>query len=346
MRSIFDVRSPDPVRRSGTCSRRMSEPMKRAPFLASTAATVAGTALLRTRARAASSDYNLETAGGTIYGTLLLPSDARAAHSVVLIFSGSGPTDRDGNSPLLPGKNDSLKMLAEGLAARGVASVRFDKRGIAASAAAMESENTMTFDQYVSDGEAWLKQLRADGRFGKVILAGHSEGALIATRVARLAPVEGVAALAGAGRRASTILREQLKPKLTPDLYHRTDEILGRLEAGHTVADIPPELSLLFRPSVQPYMISWIAYDPAVEFGAVTAARAIVRGTADVQVLAADSDALAKAARQARLVVVPGMNHVLKHAPDTSTPETILAGYTNPALPIEPQVVETVAALA
>ncbi|MEO6991734.1 MAG: alpha/beta hydrolase, partial [Candidatus Baltobacteraceae bacterium] len=74
--------------------------------------------------------------------------------------------------------------------------------------------------------------------------------------------------------------------------------------------------------------------------------RAIVRGTADVQVSAADADALAKAAPSAHLVIVQGMNHVLKHAPDTSSQDAILAGYTNPTLPIEPAVVEAVAALA
>ncbi|MEO6991776.1 MAG: alpha/beta hydrolase, partial [Candidatus Baltobacteraceae bacterium] len=287
--------------------------MKRAHFLASAAASTS-VAMLPAQARAASPGYDLQTSSGTLFGTLQLPNDGRSAVPVVLIFSGSGPTDRDGNSPMLGGKNDALKLLAQGLATKGLASVRFDKRGIAASAAAMESESTLRFDGYADDGVAWVAKLRSDARFGKVVLAGHSEGALVATRVARVIPVDGLAALSGAGRRASVILREQLRPKLPPDLYRRADTILRALEAGQTVQDVPPELAALFRVSVQPYLISWIAYDPAVEFGAVTAARAIVRGTADVQVSAADADALAKAAPSAHLVIVQGMNHVLKHA--------------------------------
>jgi uncharacterized protein len=66
----------------------------------------------------------LDAGTGILHGTLQTPA-AKPPCPVVLIIAGSGPTDRDGNSPLLPGKIDSLKMLAEGLAARGIASLRY-----------------------------------------------------------------------------------------------------------------------------------------------------------------------------------------------------------------------------
>ena len=92
----------------------------------------------------------LNTSTGDLHGTELLP-DGAGPHPVVLIIAGSGPTDREGNNPLIPGRNDSLKMLGEGLVAKGIASVRYDKRGIAASAKAGSREDDLRFEHYVDD---------------------------------------------------------------------------------------------------------------------------------------------------------------------------------------------------
>src|SRR4051812_3162212 len=102
----------------------------------------------------------LETPSGKIAGTLLIPASPTPMPAVVII-AGSGPTDRNGNSPILPGANNSLQMLAEGLAANGIASVRYDKRGIGASAAAMVGEAELRFDMYADDAAGWVKRLRA-----------------------------------------------------------------------------------------------------------------------------------------------------------------------------------------
>ncbi len=103
------------------------------------------------RVFAAETNIVLKTATGAIAGTLSLPASAKKAVPVVLLISGSGPTDRDGNSAMLPGKNNALKLLANALAARGIASVRYDKRGIGASASAMGAEKDLRFDMYVDD---------------------------------------------------------------------------------------------------------------------------------------------------------------------------------------------------
>ena len=71
----------------------------------------------------------LETPTGVIHGTLLLP-DAASPVPVALLIAGSGPTNRDGNTAGLSGANNSLKLLAEGLAARGIASVRLTSGGL------------------------------------------------------------------------------------------------------------------------------------------------------------------------------------------------------------------------
>ena len=285
------------------------------------------------------SDISLQTPTGTIYGTLTRPSKLPAP--VVLIIAGSGPTDRNGNSSVQL-HTQAYAMLAADLAQRGIASVRYDKRGIAASASAVLSEEKLRFTDYVSDAEGWLALLRADNRFIKIIVAGHSEGSLIGMIAAQDGRADTFVSLEGAGRPAYVVLREQLKPKLTPDLYAQSDAILTQLQAGHIVGNIPASLAILFRPSVQPYLISWFAYNPAVEIAKLTIPVTIVQGTADVQTTLADGEALHAAAPRATYVVIGGMNHVLKHAPDTSSMEAVVKGYDDLALPLDPRAIDAV----
>jgi hypothetical protein len=198
---------------------------------------------------------SLETPTGKIAGTLLVPA-ATGRVPLVVIIAGSGPTDRNGNSPLLPGGNNSLKLLAEGLAERGIASLRYDKRGVAASATAMVSEANLRFDMYADDAAGWIRRLRSDARFSTITVVGHSEGSLLGMLATQRGAADGYVSIAGAGRAADKILREQLGKQLPPDLLSFSNKGLDALLAGHTVDSVPPPLLSLFRPSVQPYMIS------------------------------------------------------------------------------------------
>jgi pimeloyl-ACP methyl ester carboxylesterase len=310
--------------------------MKRSTFLAASGGALAMTSFPYA-ARAADSQIVLQTPTGSIFGTLTVPASA-PPYPLVLLIAGSGPTDRDGNSAAGL-HSDAYKLLAAALAKDGVACVRYDKRGTGQSAAAAPPESGLRFGMYVDDASAWVKMLRADKRFSSLTIAGHSEGALIGTIAAQSAPAHALVLLDGAGRPAPAVLREQLKPKLPPELYAAADAAITQLQDGHMVADTPPQLNALFRPSVQPYLISWFKYNPAAELAKVRVPVTIVQGTADVQVTMADAKALAHAARGAKLVVVTGMNHVLKHAPDISSMQAILQGYNDPSLPVEPKVV-------
>ena len=169
-----------------------------------------------------SESTTLETPTGTVHGTLLLPA-GRGPHPVALLIAGSGPTDRDGNSAALPGQNNSLKLLAEGLAERGIASLRYDKRGIAESAAAAPSEADLRFETYVEDAAAWVGQLHADERFTSVTVIGHSEGSLIGMLAAPEA--DAFVSVAGIARPAPEVLRDQLRPQLPPELWDESERI-------------------------------------------------------------------------------------------------------------------------
>ncbi len=217
---------------------------------------------------------NLETPTATLYGTLERPQ-SQSRVPVVLIVAGSGPTDRDGNSSMLPGPNNSIKLMAEALAARGIASLRYDKRGIGETGKAMllaaqktkiiPREEDLSFETFIDDAVRWAKQLRADRRFSKLIVLGHSEGSLIGMVAAQRMGADAFVSIAGAGRPIQQIILEQVKQQFSPDLLKKTEEILEQLAAGKTVAEVPSELNMLLRPSIQPFMISWLRYEPARE---------------------------------------------------------------------------------
>jgi len=323
--------------------------MNRSAFVTAVAAASAASAIpLRARAQSAE-DANLTTPTGTLYGTLERPPGT-ARVPAVLLLPGSGPTDRDGNAPMPGAHFDTQRRIALGLAERGIASVRFDKRGIAASAAAGANEADLRYDMYVADAVGYVRMLRERGAFTRIAIAGHSEGSLIGMLAAVQTNVDGYVSLEGAGRPLGVVLREQLHAgkvgAMTPELLAASDHIIDELSAGRLVPDTPPALAALFRPQIQPFLISVFKYDPAKEIAKVRCAAAIVQGTADIQTPVADGAALHAALPSARYVLVDGMNHVLKHAPDVSSPDAILAGYIDPARPVEPVVIDTIAAVA
>ncbi len=282
----------------------------------------------------------LKTPTGNIEGTLLVPSGG-GQFPLVVIIAGSGPTDRDGNSPLLPGANNSLKMLAEGLAAHGIASLRYDKRGIGASRAAMTSEADLRFDTGADDAAGWVKMLRPDKRFSTVTIVGHSEGSLLGMLAARETGADGYVSVEGAGRAADLVLREQLARQLPPPLLAEADAGLDTLLAGHTIAAPPAALMALFRPSVQPYMISWLKVNPQVEIARLTMPVLIVQGTLDGQVPVGDAHLLANAQPKAKLLMIDGMNHVMKNVPpDVASQQK---SYSDPTIPDNPALISGIA---
>ena len=283
----------------------------------------------------------LAVTGGVLHGTLSMP-DGQGKVPVVLLHAGSGPTDRNGNSAMLPGQNNALRMLAEALARNGIATLRYDKRGIGASASAGRREADLRLDDYIDDATAWLRQLRADPRFTNVLMAGHSEGALIAMVACQKAQLDGCVLIAGAGKALDDILRVQLKPRLPPDLYAQNERILLALKRGEQVSDVPSALLALYRPSVQPYLISSMKVDPRAVVGALRMPLLILQGATDLQVSVADAQALSAAAPAARLVIVPGMNHVLKMVSGDLAQQ--MPSYGDPALPLAPALVDAVTA--
>ena len=276
----------------------------------------------------------LKTDTGVLYGTLDLPAKT-GPWPVVVLHAGSGPTNRDGNGPLT--RTDNLKMVGRALAAKGIAVLRIDKRGVGASIPALAKEEDVRVETYAADVLAWVALLRNDARFTKLGYIGHSEGALIGLVAAKDAKFDAIVSLCGPGRPLQVVLREQLKRGLPDDLYKQCDTILTELEAGRAVKEAPKSLAALFRPSVQPYLISMFKHDPAKLAAGVSAPFLIVSGSTDIQVSATDAKCLSDANTSAKVVTIEGMNHVLKTVPKTDRAEQ-LPSYSDPSLVLHPKL--------
>jgi len=281
---------------------------------------------------------------GTLSGTLSAYDFSGPAGPAALIIAGSGPTDRNANGPGI--HPNTYKMLAEALAAEGITTLRFDKRGVIHSAMALSSEKDLRIQTYAGDAKAWAEELRTQTHTECVWLIGHSEGALIAEMVAQDNPhICGLVLISGAGRKAGDLLRDQLDhaPQPIPDALKKTAfDIIARLEQGQTVDDLTPSFQALFRPSVQPYMISWMALDPPALLAKLKQPVLILQGDNDIQIKVDDAKKLAAARPDARLVILPGVNHVLKIAPTERRANADT--YRNPVLPLAPGIADAIAA--
>ncbi|GMA17491.1 alpha/beta hydrolase [Deinococcus metallilatus] len=293
-------------------------------------------ALTLTPALAASREVTLEVPGAHLAATLQTPDGPQHVRPpVVLIIAGSGPTDRNGDNPL-SGPAGTYRKLAANLAARGIASLRYDKRGIGASTLADPREEALSFDDFVSDARAWLAWLGQQPDLGPVGVIGHSEGGLIALAALQGdSPARALVLLAAPGEDIGTTIRRQLaqNPANPPELVREGNAILDALGRGETVANVSPVLAPLFRPSVQPYLRSSLKYDPAKLIATVNVPTQIVQGDRDLQVRLEDARLLAAAQPAARTFLAPGVNHVLVPAP--LDPAGNLATYANAGLPIE-----------
>lgn len=304
--------------------------------LAALLATIATPALAQS-----ASEITAPAPNGALHGTLLKPDKPGP---VVVIIPGSGPTDRDGNNP--PGgiRAQPYRLIAEGLAARGIASVRVDKRGMFGSAGAVPDPNAVTIADYAADARAWAGVAAAAAGQRCAWLLGHSEGGLVALAAAPAPQICGLILVATPGRRMGQVVRDQLRANpANALLLPQAEAALTALEAGQRV-DVEgqhPAVQQLFNPALQGYWINLLAQDPAAEIARAAGPVLIVQGGRDLQITDGDARALSAAQPGATLVLLPAANHVLKAVAPTR--DANIAAYRDPALPLDPGLVPAIA---
>jgi pimeloyl-ACP methyl ester carboxylesterase len=281
----------------------------------------------------------LKTLSGTIRGTLATPKQVTGKVPVVLIIASSGPTDRDGNKPKLNQKPNTYRLLAAALAKEGIASLRYDKRLVGETISSTR-EAQMRFDDYVDDAVALINQLHDDPRFSKVIVLGHSEGSLVGMLSLAGQPINGFISVEGESLQGDKIMIEQLKNQ--PEFITKNFKaITDSLRRGKVNDKVDPALYTVARASIQPYLMTWMRFDPVREIKKVKVPVLILQGNNDLQVRIADAERLKKAKSDAKLQIIPGMNYVLKESP-TAAPAN-LATYNQPELPVKPELTAAVA---
>lgn len=275
--------------------------------------------------------WELKIEGDTLRGTFVLP-DSSGPVPVALIIPGSGPTDRDGNSAVMGGKNDSLKLLSGDLAEHGIASLRIDKRGIAGNAIPGMKEEDQVFDDLIADAVGWVEKLHRDPRISDVSIIGHSEGGLVGMIAAGRSETLTYIGIAPPGSPIDQVLELQLAA-LPAGLKTEHLRILHSLRQGLTVDNVPAPLMSVYRPSVQPYLISFMQYDPAEEIAGLDIPVLLIHGGADLQVPEDEILKLTRANPKAQYNSYPRMNHVMKTI-DGGQSENI-AAYSDPSYPLQ-----------
>jgi pimeloyl-ACP methyl ester carboxylesterase len=276
----------------------------------------------------------------TLEGTLVLPA-GKGPWPAAVIIAGSGPTDRDGNSPAGV-STDTYRLLARGLAERGIASLRYDKRGLPSSRGSMNMATT-TLADFASDAAAAARLLAARSDIRRVVLVGHSEGGMLAMLATQdSAPIAGLVLVSAAGRDLTTILREQLARQFPPAMIARFDTAWSAYLRGDSVVTPLPGLEPLFLPWNRLFLQSWHAVQPVDLLRGIVLPTLVVQGETDVQVTPVDARALASAKSGIRLVLLPGVNHVLKLASGSTMAEQ-MSVYTDRTLPLASGVVPAIA---
>lgn len=261
---------------------------------------------------------------------------------IVLIVPGSGPTDLDGNNPMGI-QASTYKKLADSLAEQNISSVRVDKRGMFSSQAAGDP-NAVTVDIYAQDYKNWTKAIKAQTRQPCVYMLGHSEGGIMVSAASiENSDVCGLILVSALGQSYGDILRQQLKanPANKP-ILDQALKAIDTLENGETVdtSTLHPALMSLFNPSVQGFMKSVMAINPAQLAKSAQKKTLIVQGDNDIQVSIENANKLAEATG-GKLVIIEGVNHILKDAPESRSGN--MKTYSNPDLPVSSEVVEAIA---
>lgn len=269
-----------------------------------------------------------------VEGSLLLPETV--SPPLVIMIPGSGPTDRDGNQAMQ--KNNSLRFLAEGLYKKNVASFRYDKRLLKIMKMGQIDESKIDFDHFVEDAVAVLSFFRNDERFGKVYLLGHSQGSLVGMIAAKQG-ADGFISVAGAGQSIDDVIVDQLA-KQAPGLRDNARQSFDDLRVNGVAQNYSPGLSSIFRPALQPFIFSWMKYDPKEELANLDVPILIVNGDKDLQVQVSEAELLHSIKPDATLKIIENMNHIFKEIAGNDLENQ--KSYNEYNRPVMPELIELI----
>ena len=263
----------------------------------------------------------------------------------LVLIAGSGPTDRDGNQAS-GFQTDLLKQIARRLAQEGIASLRYDKRGVGGSMMSAQEEAHLAdyaaWENFVGDAVAALqvlqKQPGIDAR--RTGFLGHSEGGLIALQAAQQMSVSHPPSLlvlaSTAGRTYDVVINEQLvrvlklqgaTPAQTDYFLSKNREITAEIKrTGVVPDDVPAGLAALYPAYLGKFLRSSLLADPAKFAAQFSGPVLVLQGQKDVQVSAERDTPTLKAALSRRahgmfqVSLIPNASHNLKIVTNENDP--------------------------
>ncbi|MEO2059212.1 MAG: alpha/beta hydrolase [Mesonia sp.] len=269
-----------------------------------------------------------------VEGTLLAPRQETVP--LAIIINGSGPIDRNGNEMMT--KNNSAKKLAEALAKKGIATFRYDKRTLKAQQLNID-EKDMRFDDFIDDAKAVIKRFSELPNYSSLYIIGHSQGSLVGM-IAAQEKADGFISIAGAGQTIDNLIVEQIGRQM-PGLEESARTAFNELRANGKVKDYNQGLASLFKKSIQPFMFSWMKYDPQQEIKKLEMPVLIINGDNDLQVNTNEAKKLKAAKPDAELVIIENMNHIYRII-DKNDDIANQKSYNEPLRPISNEMVEQI----
>lgn len=265
-----------------------------------------------------------------VKGTLVTPVSEEKL-PLVIMLQGSGPTDRNGNQSFM--KNDAMKKLAQHLAENGIASYRYDKR-IHQAQRLKIAEKDMRFDDFVTDAVSVLDHFKEDEKFENIVVLGHSQGSLVGMLAAKQR-ADGFISVAGIAQPIDSMLTQQIANQM-PGLKENVQQAFSEMRATGSTTSYNPVLESIFRPSVQPFILSWMKFNPLEEIAKLEIPVLLINGSNDLQVTETEAQELKAAHPEAELVILENMNHILRKIDGDDLENS--KSYNEPGLPLHPEL--------
>ncbi|MDN3725358.1 alpha/beta hydrolase [Aequorivita sp. SDUM287046] len=288
-------------------------------------------------ASAQTKKYNSEDLSITplIDGTLLLP-ETKTATPLAIIIGDSGPTDRNGNQQMIV--NNCLRFLAEGLYSKNIGSFRYDKRIVKQMKQRSLNEENIHFSDFIEDAVAILEYFKKDSRFSKIHIIGHSQGSLVGM-VAAQNGADGFISIAGAGQEIDDVIVDQLSEQ-APGLVDNARTSFDDLRANGVAYNYSPGLASIFRKQIQPFIYTWMQFDPQEEIVKLKIPVLIINGDKDTQIQVSEAEKLKNAKPDAEYKIIHKMNHIFKEIEGNDLENS--KSYNIYNLPVMPELINTV----
>jgi len=283
-------------------------------------------------------DVTVGTSPWELPGTLTLPQ-GNGPFAAAILVHGSGPNDRDERI----GDSFTFRDVAWGLAQKGIAVLRYDKRTFAHGAKFAELKNFTLNDETVDDAVLAVKLANQIQEINpkKVFVIGHSLGAYALGRIAEKAPsAAGFVSMAGPARPVEDLVQEQLSTRggLSEDGLKKLNESVVKVKSKDLTTDTPAgELPFGIAAS---FWLDLRGYDPVDALKRSKRPALILQGEADVQVTMTDFAMWKKGFPKAECKSFPKLNHLFMPVEGKSTGDE----YAAPGQSVNAGVIETMAA--